>query len=93
MGNFTTRVELHGANWSDYEALHREMAARGFSQQIISSAGQTYKLPPAEYTYSGAETKEAILAKAKEAASRVKSSYAVLVTEWGSCTWYGLEAA
>jgi hypothetical protein len=53
MANFTTRVELHDANWSDYVALHAEMAKQGFSQKITSDAGQTYKLPPAEYTYSG----------------------------------------
>ena len=38
MANFTARVELHDANWDDYVALHKKMAAQGFSQTITSSA-------------------------------------------------------
>jgi hypothetical protein len=93
MANYAVRVELHDANWEDYVALHKNMNAKGFSQKITAYNGQAYKLPPAEYTYSGGDTNEQVLAKAKAAAAQVKARYAVFVAQWTTCTWYGLEAA
>ncbi len=37
MASFTTRVELHSAQWSDYENLHAYMAQQGFSRTIKMS--------------------------------------------------------
>jgi hypothetical protein len=93
MASFTTRVELHGAVASDYETLHQKMAAEGFSRIITSGDGKRYWLPPAEYNYEGAVTEADVLAKAKAAASQVKTSFAVFVTVAGTRTWYGLKAA
>jgi hypothetical protein len=94
MSAFTTRVELHGATWSDYEKLHAEMRREGFSQTITDGTnGTVYELPPAEYNYEGPITRAAVLNKAKAAASRVKTENSVLVTESAGRTWDGLKPA
>jgi hypothetical protein len=90
MAQFTTRVELHDATWSDYEQLHANMRGQGFTQTIRSDDGCIYELPPAEYDYQGPITRAQVLDKAKSAASAVKPSYGVLVTESAGRTWYGL---
>jgi hypothetical protein len=42
MENFTVRVELHDAESSDYDALHKAMQAQGFSKTItILKAGKS----------------------------------------------------
>jgi hypothetical protein len=93
MAQFTVRVELHSADWLDYEKLHDEMSSKGFLREITSDAGKSFKLPPAEYRYLGSADRSEVLERAKLAARHVKASYAVLVTESVSCTWFGLEAA
>ena len=35
MGNFTVRVELHHAQWNDYDQLHAAMEQKGFSRRIM----------------------------------------------------------
>ena len=49
MANFTVRVELHNAQWSDYDQLHAAMEQKGFSRQTTSDDGRTYQMPWAEY--------------------------------------------
>ncbi|MBR1132917.1 hypothetical protein [Bradyrhizobium iriomotense] len=93
MASFTTRVELHDADWSDYELLHKKMATQGFSRVVTSDDGKRYQLPPAEYNFDGSATRGEVLAKAKTAAAQVKTSYAVFVTESAGRTWSGLDAA
>jgi hypothetical protein len=90
MASFTTRVELHNANSVDYTDLHSKMEAQGFSRSIKSDQGATYHLPTAEYDYVGNVTREQVLEKAKAAASKVKSSYAVLVSEATARVWHNL---
>ncbi|TYL96366.1 DUF2622 domain-containing protein [Bradyrhizobium rifense] len=87
MASFTTRVELHDADWSDYEKLHKQMAAQGFSRIITASDGKRYWLPPAEYNYEAGATQAEVLVKAKAAAWQVKTRFAVFVTEAGGRTW------
>lgn len=91
MPQYTTRVELHDADWSDYTKLHEEMKKRGFSQTITADDGSVYELPPAEYNYEGTANRAEVLDKAKTAARAVKQSYSVLVTETASRTWYNLK--
>lgn len=91
MAQFTTRVELHNADWNDYIKLHAEMKLRGFAQTIQADDGKSYALPPAEYDYSGAVTRDQVLTKARAAASAVKSANAVIVTEAVARTWQGLK--
>ena len=49
MTQFTVRVELHEADWDDYDVLHAEMRKEGFSTTITGSDGKTFELPTAEY--------------------------------------------
>ena len=53
MSQFTVRVELHGAQWVDYETLHAAMERQGFSRVIKGPDGRTYQLPSAEYDGTG----------------------------------------
>lgn len=91
MGRFTTRVELHDAEWSDYTLLHAEMKKRGFSQTVTSDDGKTYDLPPAEYNFEANISRSDVLERAKAAAGTVKNRYGVLVTESAGRVWHGLE--
>jgi hypothetical protein len=93
MASFTTRVELHGATYSDYETLHAAMDAEGFSRKIKSDDGTVYHLPTAEYNRIGELTRAQVLAAAKRAAAKTNKRYAVLVTESVARTWEGLEKA
>jgi hypothetical protein len=90
MSQFTTRVELHDADSSDYEELHEEMEKRGFTRTVTSSDGITYQLPTAEYNYEGSAERSDVLRKAKAAAGAVKESYEVVVTESNGRKWFGL---
>jgi hypothetical protein len=93
MINSINRVELHDATYQHYETLHGLMERRGFSRRILGSDNIWYKLPPAEYHFSGNATRDQLLAAARECAAAVRPSYAVLVTEYTGCTWQGLSKA
>lgn len=90
MTAFITRVELHNAIAADYDKLHVQMQARGFTRTIKAGDGTLYDLPPAEYNFIGSQTQAQVLELAKAAAATVKTSYAVLVTQYESATWTGL---
>jgi len=91
MASFTTRVELHDADYDDYETLHAAMQAEGFSRTITAEDNVTYHLPTAEYNRSGNLTRDQVLESAKRAASGTGKRYGVLVTESNGRTWTGLE--
>ena len=93
MAAFTIRVELHEADYDDYETLHAAMEAKGFSRFITSGKGVTYHLPTAEYDYTGAKTRSEVLVLAKRAASETNRKYAVLITESSGRMWVGLQQA
>jgi hypothetical protein len=91
MADFTVRVELHGAEWEDYDALRVEMEEEGFSPTVQGSGGMGYELPAGEYAVSGEWTRQQVLARARRGADRSGCSYAVLVTESVGHAWWGLE--
>ena len=93
MPSFTTRVELHNANYSDYETLHAAMARRGFLRLITSDEGSTYHLPTAEYDRVGDLNAHQVLDAAKAAAAETGKSFGVLVTESRGRVWSGLSVA
>jgi len=93
MSSFTTRIELHDADWSDYDRLHTEATKRGFSNVIVAEGGKRYRLPTAEYNFVGTGTRAQILDLAKSAASATGKKFAVIVTESAGRTWEGLAAA
>ena len=90
MASFTVRVELHNANYTDYETLHAAMEEQGFSRFITSDNGQTYRMPWAEYTGSGNLSCERVRDIARTAANTTGKGNAVFVTEAQSRAWVGL---
>jgi len=88
---FTTRIELHDANYFDYEKLHEAMKQNGFSRSITSSEGVTYHLPEAEYNSSGISS-ASVRDKACIAARTTGKRFAALVTgSDGVRAWQGLD--
>src|SRR5262249_54050845 len=81
MANFTVRIDLHHAEWSDYEQLHTAMEARRFSRRITSDDGRTYEMPWAEYNGSGNLTSAQVRDIARAAADSTGKQNSVLVTE------------
>jgi hypothetical protein len=92
MANFTVRVELHHAEWADYEQLHSAMGQRGFSRQITADDGRVYQMPWAEYNGSGNFTSVQVRDIARGAADTTGKQNSVLVTEATSRAWIGLAA-
>jgi hypothetical protein len=90
VANFTVRVELHNAQWSDYEQLHAAMEQKGFSRQIMSDDGKTYQMPWAEYNGSGSLTSPQVRDIAKAAAETTGKQNSIFVTEAVSRAWIGL---
>ena len=92
MARFTIRVELNDATWEHYKRLYSLMSQQGMTDVIPTTKGAA-KLPPAEYNFEGAATKEQVLESAKAAASKVVRTFSVLVTESNGRVWHGLSAA
>ncbi|MFM4805904.1 hypothetical protein ACEUC3_18730 [Aeromonas bivalvium] len=93
MSKFTTRMVLHDADWDDYNDLHTYMNQEGFTDEITSSDGITYKLPDAEYDISGNFDVDDVCTKAKRAAKRTGKEYKVFVTKSAGRKWIGLDKA
>ena len=91
MANFTVRVELHQANYADYETLHTAMEQKGFSRLITADNGQTYHMPWAEYNGSGNLSSAEVRNIARTAANTTGKNNAVFVTEAQSRAWIGLQ--
>jgi hypothetical protein len=91
--DYMIRVELHGASYAHYEKLHAALAAKRVTNVIAGSTGAKYKLPPAEYVYTGTETIEQVRDAVYRVAAQVLANPAVVVTERGACAWQGLQAA
>ena len=94
MANFTVRVELHQAEWADYDQLHAAMEQKGFSRRITSDDdGRTYQMPWAEYNGTGTVNSTQVRDIAKTAADSTGKQNAVFVTEAVSHAWIGLPVA
>jgi endoribonuclease GhoS-like protein len=81
MTQFTVRVELHEAQWTDYNVLHAAMKRHGFSRLIKGDDGHTYQLPWAEYDRVANLSSMQVLAVAQSAANATGKKNSVLVTE------------
>jgi hypothetical protein len=90
MPRFITRVELHDADYDDYEVLHSAMEAEGFDRTITSSDDTTYHLPSAEYYCETPLTRREVLAAAKRAAAKTERKFGAVVTQSNGITWCGL---
>lgn len=93
MAKYLVRVELHAASWDDYEALHAEMADRGFGREITGDNGRSYKLPTAEYVIHAEGGVEGVRALAAEAAKTTGRKFGVIVAQYSRSAWVGLEYA
>lgn len=92
MALFTIRVVLHdNATWQDYSNLASNMAARGMVDVVVSDDGRKFKLPPAEYTWSGDATIVQVHQAADEAAAKTGKRHAIFVSEATKRWWTGLE--
>jgi len=81
-----TRVELHGAQESDYETLHAAMARVGFNR-IISNAGTAYYLPTAEYIVHSSLDATGVRNVAKTAANSTGKTSWVLTIQSAGMAW------
>lgn len=91
MANYIARVELHSANWDDYEVLHASMQRRGYSRTIRGNDGKRYHLPTGTYVVEGStSTLQNALNLATEAARETGRKSWVLVSDWINATWLGL---
>ena len=93
MSQFTVRIELHEAQWADYEGLHAAMQCQGFSRQITGDNGLTYQMPWAEYNAAANLSSLEVLGIAERAADSTGKKNSVLVTESKSRAWRGLPVA
>jgi len=93
MAQFTVRVELHEAQWADYESLHAAMECKGFSRRITGDDGLTYQMPWAEYDATSSLSSMEVLGYAQQAANSTGKKNAVLITEAKSRAWCGLPIA
>jgi hypothetical protein len=92
MTDYTIRVVLKdNATWNDYVKLHDALARAGISDEIAADDGTIYKMPPAEYNYSGTASLQQVHAAAKTAANTIKPNNSVLVTQPAGRLWSGLD--
>ena len=87
---FTVRIELHGADYDDYNQLHDAMEGLGFRRTLKGSDGVNYQLPTAEYDYPRESTGDKVRELASQAAKCTRRTFGILVTEAGSRWWAGL---
>jgi hypothetical protein len=90
MAQFTVRVELHDAQWTNYNTLHAAMERQGFSRLIRGDDGHIYQLPWAEYDREANLTSVQILGIAQNAANATGRRNSILVTEVKNRAWSGL---
>jgi hypothetical protein len=90
---FLVRVELHNATYTDYETLHKAMAARGFQRTIRGGDGTLYYLPTAEYTAETTQSGDQVRTAADNAASTTGKPHGVLAVQYDGAWWKGLAQA
>jgi hypothetical protein len=93
MAKYLVRVELHGATWDEYEALHVEMESRGFSREVMGGNGRNYQLPTAEYVIHTDLELEEVRALAAAAARTTGRKFAIVAVEYFRSAWVGLAYA
>ena len=91
MSKYIVRVELHHADYQDYEQLHAAMEKKGFARKVQGSDGQIYDLPEAEYFVSTQRDISEVRAAARNAAVGTGRKNAVLVTQSVTSAWIGLK--
>lgn len=83
------RVQLSGADPSDYEVLHDRMQRAGFARSVKGPDGTEFDLPHAQYLIADADVRRVTTA-ARRAVERLGLRGQVVVSA-GPLSWYGLE--
>lgn len=91
MSMFIVRVELHNAKAADYTKLATDLAALNIVDVIKGDNGTLYKLPPAEYYYSGDTNGNQLLNAIRTVVSRIVPRFSAVVTQANGIYWDGLE--
>jgi len=92
MPNFIARVELHLASYADYESLHIHMQQYSYDRTIKSDDGKTYQLPTGTYVSVGGQSSaNTALQAAVAAADATGKTSSVIVADWSSTRWQGLQ--
>jgi hypothetical protein len=93
MANYVARIELHNANYADYETLHAAASRRGFSRTIVADNGEKYQLPTGTYVAEGTNaTLQQAYNAAEAAATETRRTFWVVVADWASAK-FALQAA
>jgi hypothetical protein len=81
MYHYLTRIELHKAVFpDDYNALHREMLLKGFTNSILADNGKAFELPTAEYHIISNSSLEHVYKLAEDAANSIGKKYWIITT-------------
>jgi hypothetical protein len=91
MNRFIVRVELDNSNPSDYEPLHSKMFEHGFYQTIRGGDNKEYILPRATYHTESNNDKSSVLKTVKAIVSQNKKTAEIIVIDYKSATWEGLD--
>lgn len=93
MAYYFIRVELHGANESDYNSLHELLKDKGYQRSIyvgdpakvqppgLAMLAQFRKLPTGTYTLKSNVHIDTVITQVTDIASRVKTNPMVVVAE------------
>lgn len=81
MAQFTIRVELHKATWSDYTTLASLLAAKHITDVLPLSDGTQWKMPPGEYQCHGELTPVQVHDIVAGIVKTLGRGYAILVTK------------
>jgi hypothetical protein len=85
--NYLARVELHNANYQDYERLHASMQKRGFLRTIVGDNGKR-QLPTGTYLVQGSGVPlEGAYSAAEAAANETGKTFWVIVVDWDSARY------
>jgi len=91
MSSFTTRVELHGATYENYNTLHAAMERAGFKRYLVGTVNgvtKRFAMPTAEYDYERASlTCTQVRDLAKRIADGVRAGAWVLTTQVAARAW------
>jgi hypothetical protein len=92
MSKHIARVELHSASYTDYENLHEFMRQFGYGRTVKSDDSKTYQLPTGTYiSTANFNSTGAALQSAVAAANATGRASSIIVADWNSASWQGLE--
>lgn len=88
MADYLVRVELFDADGDEYETLHENMKAIGFSKTIQAPGSETRKLPTGTYIGTKieavADVRDAIRRVADPLSSKAAAVFVCAFTDWAS---------